>query len=74
MLRLGVVADAPRAQGLERRLPRLVHRTPPLERDQRLDPGVAPLTRADRVSVRLRTFEPAALPQPVEHPLARVLL
>ena len=64
MLALGVVADAPLAQRLERRPSRLLHRAPPLERDQRLDPRVAALARADRVPVALSLLELVVLLQP----------
>ena len=57
MLALRVVADAPLAQRLERRPSRLLHRAPPLERDQRLDPRVAALAGADRVPVALSLLE-----------------
>ena len=48
VLRLGVVPHTPLAQRLERGLAQLLHRHPPLERDERLDPRVAALARADR--------------------------
>ena len=66
VLRLRVVADAPLAQRLERRLARLLHRAPPLQRDERLDPRVAALAGADRVPVALALLEPVVLPQPGE--------
>ena len=53
--------DAPLAQRLERRLLQLVHRAPPLERDQRLDPALAALAERDRVTVRLALLELPAL-------------
>ena len=69
MLRLGVVADAPLAQRLERRLARLLHCAPPLERDERLDPGVAALTGPDGVPVALSLLELTALAQPLDDAL-----
>ena len=74
VLRLGVVADAPLLQRRERRLARLLHRHPPLQRDERLDPGVAALARADRVPVVLALLEPVVLLQPGEHGLVGLLL
>ena len=41
-----------------------LHRAPPLQRDQRLDPRVAPLAGADRVPVVLPLDELAALLDP----------
>ena len=74
VLRLGVVADAPLAERLDRRRAELLHRAPPLERDQRLDARVAALARPDRVAVRLALLDEAALLGPLEHPRARLLL
>ena len=74
VLRLRVVADAPLAQRLERRLARLLHRDPPLQRDERLDPRVAALAGADRVPVVLPLLEPVVLLQPREDRLVGLLL
>ncbi len=74
VLRLGVEAHAPLAQRGERRLLQLVHRAPPLERDQRLDPALAALAERDRVPVGLALLEQAALAAPGEDPLLGLLL
>ena len=50
----GWIADAPFAERRQRRLLQLLHRAPPLERDQRLDPRSAPLAGRDRVPVGSR--------------------
>src|SRR5437588_32719 len=67
-------SDAPLSQRLERRLLQLVHRAPPLERDQRLDPRLAALAARDRVPVRLPAHELPVLAQPREDPLLRLVL
>ena len=74
MLRLGVVAHAPAAQRLERRLLQLLHRAPPLQRDARLDATSASIADGDRVPVRLALFEAAVLLQPFEHARVGFLL
>ena len=74
MLALRVVADAPLAKGLDRRAGELVHLAPPLRRHERLDPGVAPRARADRVAVRLALLEPAPLVEPGDDPRVGLLL
>src|SRR5206468_474113 len=61
MLRLGVVPHASGAQRVQRRLLELLHRAPPLERDQRFDPVLAALAESDRVPVGLALLEQAAL-------------
>ena len=70
VLALRVVADAPLAQRRDRRLRELVHAAPPLRRDERLDPRVAPLARADGVTVRLALLERARAPPPRRRPVA----
>src|SRR2546428_11266634 len=74
VLRLRVVADAAGAQRLERGLLQLLHRAPPLERDQRLDPALATLAERNGVPVRLPPLDQSALLAPIEHALARLLL
>ena len=74
VLALRVVADAPLAQRLDRRARELVHRAPPLRRDERLDPRVAALAGADRVAVGLPLLELAALLEPRDDPLVGLLL
>ena len=74
VLALGVVADAPLAQGCERRPGRLLHRAPPLERDQGLDARVAALAGPDRMAVALAPLERVVLLQPCQHPLVGLLL
>ena len=64
VLRLGVEAHAPLAQRLDRRLRRLLHPAPPLQRDQRLDARVAALARPDRVPVVLALDELPAFLDP----------
>jgi hypothetical protein len=66
VLALGVEDDLAVAQRLERRLLELVHRAPPLQRDQRLDPALAALAERDGVAVVLALLELAALAEPVE--------
>src|SRR5439155_17701727 len=61
VLRLRVVDDAAGAQSLDRRLLQGGHRAPPLQRDQRLDPGFAALTEGDRVAIVLALLEQNAL-------------
>ena len=68
VLALGVVADAPLAQRLDRRARELVHPAPPLGRDERLDPRVAALARPHRVAVGLALLELAALLEPGDDP------
>ena len=72
VLALGVVADAPHLQRLDRRPCELVHAAPPLQRDERLDAGVAALTRADRVAVVLPLLELPLAGQPVEDDAVRL--
>ena len=74
VLRLGVVADPSRPECLERRLLELLHRAPPLQRDQRLDSALAALAERDGVPVRLAPLEQAVLPDPVEDPRLGLLL
>ncbi len=64
VLALRVEPDAPRAKLLDRRARELVHPAPPLRRDERLDPGVAALARADGVPVRLPPHELVPLLEP----------
>ena len=61
VLALGVVADAPRLERLDRGARELVHPAPPLRRDERLDARVAALAGADRVAVVLALLELAVL-------------
>ena len=61
-------------QGCERGLARLLHRAPPLERDERLDARVAALAGADGVVVALALLEPVVLPQPGDDALVRLAL
>ncbi len=62
------------AERLDRRRGGLFHRTPPLQRDQRLDARVAALARADRVAVRLALLDELPLLRPRDHAVAGVLL
>src|SRR3990172_5528617 len=74
VLRLGVVADAMRPEHVERRLLQLLHRAPPLQRNQRLDAALAALAEHNAVPVMLALLEQIALAAPVEHsPLGLVL-
>ena len=62
----GWKTDAPLLQRLDRRPRELVHRAPPLRRDERLDARVAALARADRVPVVLALLELVVLAEPVD--------
>ena len=74
MLALGVVANTPLPECLDRGAGELVHAAPPLRGDQRLDPGVAALARADGVPVALALLELVVLLQPGDDALVRLLL
>ena len=74
VLALRVEPDMPRAKLLDRRPGELVHPAPPLRRDERLDPRVAALARADGVAVRLALLELPALLEPRDDPLVGRLL
>src|SRR5664280_2683625 len=74
VLRLGMEADAPLAQRLQRRLLQLLHRAPPLQRDARLDAGLAALAEGDRVTEGLARDEQIALLAPSENALRRLFL
>jgi hypothetical protein len=60
-----VETNTARSQSLERGLLQLLHRAPPLERDQRLDAGLAALAERDRVAVRLALLQLSALLDPL---------
>src|SRR5439155_4430509 len=74
VLRLRVVANAAAAQRLERRLLQLRHRAPPLQRDTRLDPGLAAVADSNGVSMRLTPLELAVFFEPRENPLVGLFL
>src|SRR5271170_2125957 len=74
VLALGVVDDLAVPERFERALLDLLHRAPPLQRDQRLDPAFAPLTQRHCVPVVDAIDELATLTQPVEDLVARLLL
>ena len=74
VLRLGVVPHAALLQRGDGRAGGLVHAAPPLQRDERLDAGVAALARPDRVPVVLALDEPPALLHPSEHRLVGLRL
>ena len=74
MLRLGVIPDAARAEGLERRLLELFHSAPPLKGDQRLDTARTALTHRNGVPVRLTLLEQSTLLAPREDASAGLLL
>src|SRR4249919_1946543 len=74
VLRVRVIPDATLVQRFERRLLELLHPAPPLERDQRLDPALAPLAERDRVAVRLALDQQPALAEPLEDALFRLVL
>src|SRR5207249_5697650 len=74
VLALRVVAHLAGAERLERTLLDLVHRAPPLQRDERLDPRVAAFARRDAVAVVLALLEQPALAAPGEDLLFRLLL
>src|SRR5438445_23501 len=58
----------------QRRLPQFRHGAPPLERDTRLDPGLAAVTQRDGMSIRLALLELIVFLEPHEHALIRLLL
>src|SRR4051794_22538542 len=74
MLARRVVANLAARERLERPLLELLHRAPPLQRDQRLDAAVAALAERDAVPVVLALLEQPALLAPREDPLLRLLL
>ena len=74
MLALGVVDDLAVAKRCERPLLDLVHRAPPLQRDQRLDPAAAALAQGNGVAVVLPLDELVTLAQPIEDLVAGLLL
>src|SRR5262249_60328067 len=74
MLRLGVEPHPAGAHRLERRLLQLVHRAPPLRRDQRLDPVLAAVAERDGMPVRLALLELVALAEPGEDAFLGLLL
>jgi len=62
------------AQHLERRLLQILHRTPPLHRNTRLDSRLAAVAQRDRVPVRLAFLELVVFAKPLEDPLLGLLL
>src|SRR3954454_19433754 len=74
MLALLVVADLAAPQRFELPLLDLVHRAPPLQRDERLDARVAALAERDAVPVVLPLLDEPALLAPVEDRFRRLLL
>ena len=74
VLRLRVEANATIAQRRDRGRSRLAHRTPPLQRDERLDARTTALARADRVPIRLALLDQPALLGPREHARTSLLL
>ena len=74
VLRLRVVDDLALLEGGERGLLQLLHRAPPLQRDEGLDAGLAALAERDRVAVALTLLEEPALFRPRDDPLARLFL
>src|SRR5581483_6416117 len=74
VLALRVVANALRAQRVDRRPTELVHAAPPLRRDERLDARVAALARADGMAVALALLELIVLAQPRDDALVHLVL
>ena len=74
VLALRVEPDTSLTQRLDRGAAELVHPAPPLRGDERLDAGVASLAGPHRMAVRVAALEPAALLEPREDPLVRLLL
>src|SRR5579862_2201581 len=74
VLALGVVDDLAVPERFQWPLLDLLHRAPPLQRDQRLDPALAPLAQRHRVPVVDAVDELAALAEPVEDLVAGLLL
>ena len=74
MLARRVEARPPLLQRVDRGGGELIHPTPPLAPDERLDPRVAALAGADRVPVALAALEPVVGAQPVEDLLLGRLL
>src|SRR5471030_35596 len=74
VLALGVVDDLAVSERFERALLDLLHRAPPLQRDQRLDSTLAPLAQRHRVPVVDAVDELPALAEPVENLVAGLFL
>src|SRR3954451_20658976 len=74
MLTLGVVSNALRAEGVDRRPRELVHAAPPLRRDERLEAPVTALAPADRVPVALALLQLVVLLQPRDDALVHLFL